>query len=394
LGTLQLPAGGELWFYSADGRDLQGPYSRSGRRLLPIVRDDEAVLEARMPLAAQDGFRIAVGEVFHGFRRLGGGDGVQAKGAMGDSESCNINTACADGNSWRNEIRSTVLYTRIERVILGATQVQCSGAMVNNTAQDDRPLVLSANHCGVGPSTNMSDVQVYFNVQKSSCSSTTDGPINQVVDGGTFLARDSGSDFSLFSLAARPPSSYNVYYAGWDARSDATPRSGVSIHHPGGDDKKISSYSSAARRVDNVQAGVGLTVDGWEVFWSRGVTEQGSSGSGLWNQDHRLVGTLSGGASSCSSPQSSDIYARFDAGWLANSTSTGQLKAHLDPRNSGALTLNGKNAGSAGTPVDPGSGTTGSTTGSSGGGGGGGALDLLALLAGLGLVAIRRRPLH
>jgi len=384
LDRLQLPAGAQLWFYGADGRDVQGPYTASGPRLLPIVRLDQAVLEARMPLAAREGFHIGIAEAFHGFRPLGRA-APEAKGALGDSGSCNINVACSDGNDWRSEIRSAVLYTRVDRVLVGVTMVQCSGALVNNTAQDDRPLVLTANHCGVSASTDMSDVQVYFNVQKSSCGSSTDGPVNQVIAGGTFLARDAESDFSLFTLATRPPGSYNVYYSGWDARSDATPRSGVGIHHPGGDDKKISTYSSSLRRVDNAQAGAGLTVDGWEVHWSRGVTEQGSSGSGIWNQDHRLVGVLSGGASSCDAPTASDIYARFERGWTANAASSGQLKAHLDPAGTGRLLLNGKSAGSGGSalPSDAGSGDDG------GGGGGGGSLDVGLLAIGLLLARFR-----
>lgn len=389
LGQLQLPAGGRLWYYGADGRDIQGPYAASGSRMLPIVRLDQAVLEARMPLAARDDFHIELAEVFHGFRALGRA-APEAKGAFGDSGSCNINVACSEGNDWRNEIRSTVLYTRVERVLLGVAMVQCSGALMNNTRQDDRPLVLTANHCGVSASTQMSDVQVYFNVQKSSCSSTTDGPVNQVIAGGTFLARDQESDFSLFTLATPPPPAYNVHYSGWDARTDATPRSGAGIHHPGGDDKKISIYSSALRRVDNAQAGAGLTVDGWEVRWSRGVTEQGSSGSGIWNQDHRLVGVLSGGASSCDAPSASDIYARFDRGFTANSASSGQLKAHLDPGNTGSLLLNGKNAGSSGSdlPANGGSGGGGGG-GSGGGGGGGGSVDIGLLAVGLLLARLR-----
>lgn len=385
LEQLQLPAGGEIWLSSADGRDVQGPFRGDGELLLPIVRDDEAVLEARMPAAVRDAFRLRVAEAFHGFRPLGSAS-LPAKGAIGDSQgNCHIDVACSDGNGWRDQIRSTVVYTRVNRLLVGSTLVTCSGAMVNNTAQNDRALVLTANHCGITSSTRMSDVTVYFNVQKSSCGSSADGPINQNIRGGLFLARDSESDFTLFELASRPPSSYGVHYSGWDARGGVAARSGVGIHHPGGDDKKISTYSSSLQSIENAQIDT-FRVDGWQVRWARGVTEQGSSGSGLWNQDRRLVGTLSGGSSSCSNPGGSDIYARFERGWTANSASSGQLKAHLDPTGSGALTLDGKDAG--GSP-----GAVGSTSGSGSGGGdgGGGAAGWPMLLAGLVLAALRRR---
>lgn len=387
LQTLQLPPGGELWFYSADGRDLQGPWHSGSDLLLPIVRDDEAVLEARMPAASRDSFRLRLAEAFHGYRALGS-TAPEARGALGDSVgNCHIDVVCSDGNGWRNEIRSAVVYTRLDRLLLLNSLVTCSGVMVNNTRQDDRALVLTANHCGITSTTRMSDVTVYFNVQKSSCGGTADGPINQNILGGRFLARDSESDFTLFELAARPPSSYGVRYSGWDARSDVGPASGVGIHHPGGDDKKISTYSSAPSRIENAQIS-SFRVDGWEVRWARGVTEQGSSGSGLWNQDRRLVGTLSGGSSSCNSPSATDIYARFDRGWQANSASNGQLKAHLDPAGTGALTLDGKDNGGSGGAVGSSSGSGGS---GSGGGGGGGAAGWPLILGALLLRGLRRK---
>ncbi|HEY0914942.1 MAG TPA: trypsin-like serine protease [Solimonas sp.] len=391
LEQLQLPQGGEIWFSSADGRDVQGPFRGDGELLLPIVRDDEAVLEARMPAAGRDAFRLRVAEAFHGFRALGSA-ALPAKGAIGDADGdCHIDVACSEGNAWRREIRSTVVYTRLIRLLVGTSLVTCSGAMVNNTAQNDRPLVLTANHCGITSSTRMSDVTVYFNVQKASCGSSTDGPINQNLRGGRFLARDSESDFTLFELASSPPSSYGVHYSGWDARSGNAASSGVGIHHPGGDDKKISAFNTSLQAVENAQIDT-FRVDGWQVRWARGVTEQGSSGSGLWNQDHRLVGTLSGGSSSCSNPGGGDIYARFNRAWTANNASTGQLKAHLDPTGSGALTLNGKDAGgSPGAVGEPPSSSSGGGSGGSAGGGGGGALGWPLLLPALLLVALRRR---
>src|SRR3546814_6491268 len=77
--------------------------------------------------------------------------------------------------------------------------------------------------------------------------------------------------------------------------------------HPDGDDKKISTYTQAAQKVDDVQiTGDGLlglgrfSVNSWGVRWASGTTEQGSSGSGLLDQNHRIIGTLSGGNGGCS----------------------------------------------------------------------------------------------
>ena len=122
-------------------------------------------------------------------------------------------------------------------------------------------------------------------------------------------------------------------------------------------------------------------VKAWEVHWARGTTEQGSSGAGLWNQNHRLVGVLSGGEASCTNTGGSDYFARLNAAYRANSASSGQLKAWLDPDNSGITSLAGLDSTETAEPVEA----------SDGGGGGGGSLDagLLAGLAALGL--LRRR---
>lgn len=373
LTGLQLPAATALWLYGADGRDVQGPFSasnlRAGELWLPIVRASEAVLELRLPAAAQSALRLQVAEAFHGYRSFREA-GAPPKAAIGDDAgSCNINVACSAGNSWRNEIRSTVLLAT-EGVSL------CSGSLMNNTRLDDSPLVLTANHCNIR-STNVAAVTSYFNVQSGSCGGNDDGRVDQNIVGGTFLAgsstlpnNDVDTDFTLIRLASAVPSGFGALYAGWDARSSAIPTSGVAIHHPQGDEKKISVYSSSASKVEDVTIGSGassFTVDAWQVQWAQGTTEAGSSGSALWNQDHRVVGMLSGGGASCEDPDQPDFFARLERAWTANSASNGQLKAHLDPTNSGSLTLNSKDAGSGGTLPDN----------SSGGGGAFGGLLLL-----------------
>src|SRR6185436_7216439 len=51
----------------------------------------------------------------------------------------------------------------------------------------------------------------------------------------------------------------------------------------------------------------------YEVDWSSGLTEPGSSGSGIFRADGSLLGQLYGGGSSCSG--GSDVYGRFDVAY-------------------------------------------------------------------------------
>jgi lysyl endopeptidase len=386
LEQLKLPAAAQLWFYGSDGADLQGPLTANddGSLWSPLVRAEEAVLEARMPAPMRDAFNFKLVEAYHGFRAF---DGVQAKGAFGASQSCNIDVACSAGNAWRNEIRS-VVYLQI-------AGFACSGTLVNNTRQDNRLLILTANHCGVS-ALNVGSVRAYFGMEKDRCGSTSNGPTRYNLSGRRLLARDAGTDFALLELNGTL-SGYSPYYAGWDARSGVAPSSGVGIHHPQGDDKKISVYSSAPGRVEDQLIGnalSGFRVDAWRVVWSAGTTEGGSSGSGLWNQNGRVVGILSGGSASCSGSGDPDYYARLDRAWQANAASDGQLKAHLDPNDSGCQTLAGKPSnGAAGNACTVSGNAVADDAPRDGGRFGGSASLTLLLLAGLaGLRRQRRSP--
>lgn len=402
LEDLSLPEGAQLWLSGADGVDVQGPFDRrssavrDGVLWLPVVRAAEAVLEVRLPTAAAPDLKLRIAEAFHGFRPFEASSvRSDPKAAIGDdSGSCNINVVCSQGDAWRNEIRSTVLLST-------AGVSLCTGTLMNNTSRNDRPLILTANHCGIR-TTNVTAVTAYFNVQSTTCSGNQDGRVDQNLAGATFLARDSNSDFTLFALASTPPTAFNVYYAGWNARTDLTPQSGVAIHHPQGDEKKISVYSTAATSVEDVRIGgsgsSGFDVDAWQIRWAQGTTEGGSSGSALWNQSHQVVGMLSGGGASCSTTTDPDFFARFARAWQATCDTGAQLRAHLDPGNTGCLELASKNPG-ASSPIAncaaAGSAGTASSNGQScaagGDSGGGGGSPGPLLLAGLAALAISRR---
>ena len=96
---------------------------------------------------------------------------------------------------------------------------------------------------------------------------------------------DGGSDVALIELSATPPAAWGVEYAGWDA-SSANHTSAVGIHHPSGDVKKIC-FEDDAPYTDVTGGAQVWWIDAWEL----GVTEPGSSGSPLFNQDHRIIGS-------------------------------------------------------------------------------------------------------
>jgi hypothetical protein len=165
-----------------------------------------------------------------------------------------------------------------------------------------------------------------------------------VAHGGNAAA--SGSDFFLVLLGTPVPESYNAYFNGWSREVSTPSTSGVSIHHPQGDIKKISAYTTPLEPA--VWKG-GSKLAHWLVKWSQtpnghGTTEGGSSGSPLFDSQGRLIGTLTGGDSSCDSAflESPDWYGMFSYSWDKNGTdSVSVLKYWLDPDSTNIMSLNG-----------------------------------------------------
>lgn len=346
FSKFSLPPGASLWVYDEAGALVQGPYTNAdqnaeGRLWTAIVPGASAVLELQVPSASRDAVQLQLAQVDHAFLDISK-SGVIAAAKSG---SCNVDMACSDGNAWRDEGRAVAM------ISIGNTYV-CTGQLLNNARQDKDPLFITANHCQIGQTsgTPASSVVFYWNYQTSTCGGTPNGSLGQNQSGSTLIAADVGSDFTLLRLNKQPNSDYHVYFAGWEAGS-AIPQSGVAIHHPQGEEKRISTFSTAAVRQNVCLDGAGSggssckrLVKSWQLNWSRGITESGSSGSGLWNQNHRLVGLLSGGDTSCSNTSGNDYFARLEAAYTANPAASGQLKAWLDPDASGITSLAGRDS--------------------------------------------------
>ncbi|MDX9751855.1 MAG: hypothetical protein RBT71_12300, partial [Flavobacteriales bacterium] len=150
-----------------------------------------------------------------------------------------------------------------------------------------------------------------------------------------------GSDFVLLQLTDDVPEDFNAYYAGWDATGTAG-TGGVGIHHPGGNEKRISTCTTPLTTT-TWWLGTGSH---WLVHWSatdngHGVTEGGSSGSPFFDPQGRVVGTLTGGLSCCtvdgcdlggSGPDQPDKYGKMSHHWTLNPNIASQkLRNFLSP---------------------------------------------------------------
>ncbi len=72
------------------------------------------------------------------------------------------------------------------------------------------------------------------------------------------------------------------------------------------------------------------------------MTEPGSSGSPLFDNNHRVIGQLHGGPSACGQTGDglSDCYGRIAVSWNGGGTAATRLKDWLDPGNTGAINVN------------------------------------------------------
>ena len=139
LERFELPTGAEFLIFAPDGSGAQGPYTTTnqngnGGLWTAAVIGEEIVVELRVPKGEKA--TIEINSVNHGYRFFGEREALipNKRGA------CNVNVVCPEGDPWRNQIRS-VAGISISGMYL------CTAQLVNNTAEDFTPYLLTAQHC-------------------------------------------------------------------------------------------------------------------------------------------------------------------------------------------------------------------------------------------------------
>jgi len=328
-----IPEGGKLYFYNSDKSDLLGAYTHTQNREDKIfgswlVDGDDIFIEYFEPADKIGQGRLHLSKAVHGYRSVT--DFSNNTKDLNDSGPCNLDVDCsvgADFDDFKDELKKSV-----GMIVVGTGF--CTGALINNTNNDGAPYFLTADHCLSG---GVSSWAFRFNWRSPSpqCATgggSTDGSFNQTVSGAILLANNSNSDFALLEITAPLPSSWDLVWAGWD-RTSTPANYTVGIHHPSGDIMKV------CRDDDPPFTSFQLGAQVWYVNeWETGVTEGGSSGSPLFNQDGRIIGQLLGGGAACSGTVNNgqpDWYGRFDVSWNSGSSSSTRLRDWLDPNNTG-----------------------------------------------------------
>ena len=356
----RLEEGVKVFVYDPDQRHNRGAYTSlnnksSGVFAVGHLPGSEVIVEMQVPLKMADFGLLTIESVSHAFldmRRLITNQECPA-GQFGCSQACEIDINCSEGDDWQLTKKSVVrIFT---------TRQYCSGVLINNTAYDGTPYVLTAEHCINRP--YYADRSVFvFNYESPSCFGQ-EGSVSMSVSGSDTVAVGDSIDFSLVRLSVPPPDSFGVYYAGWD-RSGFQTTGTSTIHHPWGDVKKIS-FDQNIPSTPAHQGDVPYTdLKDYHYFsywwirnWEVGSTEGGSSGSPLLNGGQRVIGVLSGGVAKCGDsidydPETGrviynnafnydDYYTKLGVAWDYYGDAGPSLKPWLDPGQTGATTING-----------------------------------------------------
>jgi len=345
--VFKIPEGAKLYVYNNDKNDLLRPFTHHNNNPEEVlgtwlVEGEQAWIEYYQPANVSGLAKITVGSVVHGYRTA-----ESFQKGLNDSGACNQDVDCditpASDPYGLNTVKENV--KEAAAMLVTGSSGFCSGTLVNNTSNDGTPYFMTANHCGGGEGSWA--FRFNWRSPNPSCSTftnSTNGSYNQTVSGAIKRASSSQSDMELVEItdASFFNNNSDLVWAGWNKSKANVPAVNFGIHHPSGDIQKVCREDDGAYRAVVGFNGNANTQMWYIDEWELGVTEPGSSGSGLFNETGHLIGVLSGGAATCNGTVNNgayDFYGRFGVAWDYGSSTSSRLKEWLDPSNSGVDVL-------------------------------------------------------
>ena len=366
-----VPEGSTVYLYNNKKTDLLGAYTskqNQGSGILGtwLVKGDSLWIEYYEPANVAGQGRLHIAKATHGYRNA---ESFNIARGLNNSGHCNLDVDCPIGTDWQahkdNNKKSVGL------LLTGSSL--CTGALVNNTDNDGTPYFLTANHCYSNPEAwSFRFGWISPNPICATQDDSTDSTTNMTISGATLRARNEASDFCLVEISNEIPIEWDRVWAGWD-KTDNFPLFQVGIHHPSADIMKVCRDDDPAIKEVNEGAQTWEITGGSNGGWEFGVTEGGSSGSPLFDQDGKIIGQLSGGNASCNGTNDNgenNYYGRFGVSWDTGITPETRLKEWLDSSGldpdildsyppletyvlDGAITVSANGVNCANTEVDP-----------------------------------------
>lgn len=353
-----IPEGGKFFVYSKERHHSIGAFTSRNNKgdsinvrgfATGLVYGDDVMLEYYQPKEVGTDAVISIEYVVQGYRYIHFGEKD-----FGESGNCQVNINCPEGVNWQNEKYAVAM-------IIVDGERWCTGSLLVTTDLEQKPYLLTADHCLEAiednhwvkhDAINLPNLDYYsfwWNYEVPGCNNLNVDPPCYCTNAATVIANNSVSDFALLQLSEDPKnlSNYMPFYLGWDI-SGTSGLSGVCIHHPNGDVKKISTVESQPISTNYLSYTESDSGNHWKVTWkatptNHGTTEGGSSGSPLLTAKHKVIGQLHGGYSSCSNLFSPDWYGKFHLSWTGNGNNNihRRLDHWLDSLNTGTQIMEG-----------------------------------------------------
>ena len=336
-----------------------------------IALGDFLQMQLALPLSEKSKVALGISSFQAGYRGFGTDAPMhphyarlKAQAAATSNSSCVLNYECNAnaGNTGPGQATVGLIISNL---------YQCSGTLLNDVPGDRTPYILTARHCqngqlGGGNPGAAANVTVYWDAT-TPCGQPLNTLYNPttLTQGGAITIVEQ-QDAWLIQLDASPVVN-DAYYAGFDATGGVV-QGGYTIDHALSNDKQMTTWSGQAASVQTpgTTLNVNYLSNFWEVINATGNIGPGASGGGLFDQNNRLVGSLSlgraatdtSGYEACPAnppavPNGTNGTADFTslaAVWASaadttSSTGAATLQHVLDPTSTGQSVVNSAAAG-------------------------------------------------
>ncbi len=301
---------------------------------------DEISLTLYEPKSQKGKAKIEICQVIQGDKKVAFSS---AKIISERTNECDIDAMCDVDNETINVLKQRLIHSV---VLINIGFGVCTGTLINNTRNDGKLYLLTANHCLGDSNPAFWSFRFNFFNDANICSDPDFRTFSdfQVVNGAKILARNAKTDFALLELNETVDPQWNIEWAGWNNKNEI-PEISFGLHHPAGNPTKLAldyhdllteeiEFRGEATRVWTLDPDFG----GWDL----GITTRGSSGSALFNGKGEIIGQLLGGNAQCLENfdnDRQDHYGKFTESWAISVNPEESLMKWLDPDNTGVQTL-------------------------------------------------------
>ncbi len=238
--NVSLPKGARLFIIDESQKNYLGAYSSShvskNRRFITDYLPSKSLyVELYLPAGSMDDFNLIIDKAYVVYRE-DDIEYVSMETGFGTSYICHINSICPPSLDYGDTQNAVVRIATVFEEGAG----WCTGSLLNNTAQDQRPFMLTAYHCQDGFTPLYDMWRFDFKFAFDTCEDQADNPGFCFMTGCYLRAGWQDSDFLLIELDNFVPPAANAVMNGWNNSNSYTPDSVILFSHPSGDVKSLA----------------------------------------------------------------------------------------------------------------------------------------------------------